>query len=138
VSPPAPEAGFWNSLKVNKAQLAEKPRFPIILANGKSVMLWLVGDKVFCTAANGTALEYPLVDAELFTVDGRPAVRSKLDGSEYDLETGAVLKWCPKEDAAISLRNLLTAAKANAPAVPLPVYQTRVGWNGDIEALFTA
>ena len=132
------EEGFWNSLKVTAAELEAKPRMPIILANGTSVMLWRVGGSVFCTSATGTALAFPLVDAVLFlTPEGRHGVRSPLDGTEYDLETGAVLTWCPPEDTVLSIRNFLTRAKRAETPVPLPVYRTRTGADGTIEALIT-
>ncbi len=139
VPAPAPAAadGYWNDLKLTLADLQAKPRQPLILANGKSVIVWLVDGAVFCTAAAGTAFEYPLVDAVLFTsADGKPAVRCTLDGCEYDLASGAVLAWCPKEEAPISMRNLFAGLKQNATPVPLPVYKTRVNAAGGVEALF--
>lgn len=38
---------------------------------------------------------------------------------QYDLTTGQVVKWCPKEGSM--LRGLLGALKSNQPAVPLKV-----------------
>lgn len=133
------DQGFWSSLKVTKKDLEAKPRLPLILANGKSVLLWLVGDRIFCTAATGTALEFPLVDAVMFlSPQGKHSIRSPLDGTEYDLESGTVLTWCPPEETVFSVRNFLAASKRSAPPVPLPVFKTRIAPSGEIEALFSA
>lgn len=42
------------------------------------------------------SLQYPLADASILRVKGKPAVEVPLDGSVYDLATGKVLSWCPK------------------------------------------
>ena len=104
-------------------------------------MLWLLDGKVYASAANGTAYQYPLVDAEVVTPApagaAGPVVRSALDGTSYELATGRVLEWCPKEDAPLSFRNLLAGLKQAATPVDLPVYKTRVAASGAVEVLIT-
>ena len=139
--PPVSGAGgYWNGLKISLAELAAKPksRHPVLLAGDRSAMLWLAGDRLYCTAATGTAFQYPLVDAELLTLagSGTAAVRCTLDGCVYALDTGAVVEWCPREESSFSLRNFLSAAKAKETPVPLPVYATRISPFGEIEAFF--
>ena len=114
-----------------------KPRVPVILANGLQLLLWKLEGELFCSAVNSTAFQYPLLDAEL--VEPVPAgatgpvVRSKLDGTTYQLRDGKVLEWCPKEESALSLRNLFAGLKTNAPPVPLPVYGVKTLKTGEIE-----
>ena len=114
-----------------------KPRVPVILANGLQLLLWKLEGELFCSAVNSTAFQYPLLDAEL--VEPVPAgatgpvVRSKLDGTTYQLRDGKVLEWCPKEESALSLRNLFAGLKTNAPPVPLPVYAVKTVKTGEIE-----
>ena len=135
----ASTGAYWTDVKCTLSEMKalDKPQKPIILANGTAIMIWLAAGKVFCTAANGTAFEYPLIDAELFdSADGKPAVRSKLDGSSYDLATGKVLEWCPKEDSPFSMRNLLSALKEKALPVDLRIYPTRLAPGERIEILF--
>lgn len=65
---------------------ADKPGKAVILANSKAICLFLYKDKVYCTAGNGTAYEYPLFDSELFdAADGKPAIRCKFDQTSYYL-----------------------------------------------------
>ncbi len=123
-------------------QTQSKPRTPVILANGTALMLWLVDGTVYASAANGTAYQYPLVDAEVVTPPpagaAGPVVRSTLDGTTYELATGRVLEWCPKEDAPLSFRNLLAGLKQATTPVDLPVYQARVDKaSGVVEVLIT-
>ena len=115
-----------------------KQRVPVILANGLQLLLWKLEGELFCSAVNSTAFQYPLLDAEL--VEPVPAgatgpvVRSKLDGTTYQLRDGKVLEWCPKEESALSLRNLFAGLKTNAPPVPLPVYAVKTAAKtGEIE-----
>lgn len=119
-------------------ELQAKGRLPVILAGNRSVMAWLVDDRVYVTSANGTAFQYPLVDAELFKAEGgKAAVRCGLDGCEYELETGAVIRWCPQEDSPLSLRNLFGGLKRASPPVALPVYPTRVSEAGNVEVFLS-
>jgi nitrite reductase/ring-hydroxylating ferredoxin subunit len=67
--------------------------------------------------------QYPLADASLIQVKGRPAVEVKLDGTVYDLGSGKVLSWCPKNTA---VRKVLGALKDKQEAQDLPVYPVRI------------
>ena len=49
-----------------------------------------VGDEVYCSDANSTAYQYPLVDASILKTKSGPAVEVGLDGTTYDLATGKV------------------------------------------------
>ena len=101
-----------------------KPIKAVILESGKAICLFKVKDRVFCTDANSTAFQYPLADASIIELrDGRPAVEVTLDGTVYDLETGKVITWCPKNNL---LRRVLGSLKDKVEPVDLPVYPTRV------------
>lgn len=42
--------------------------------------------KVYCTAGNGTAYEYPLFDSDVYDgPDGKPIIRCKFDRTTYSL-----------------------------------------------------
>lgn len=129
--------GYWNALRKSAAAVEATPkqRLPLILGS-RSVMLWWAGGRVYCTAAASPPWSFPLVDAQLSVVDGRPAVRSTLDGSLFDLQSGEALEWCPREEAAFSFRNLLSAAKAKEPKQRLPIYALRQALSGDLEVFF--
>ena len=51
-------------------------------------------------------------------------MESPLDGTVYELATGRVLSWCPKDTP---MRKLLGGIKDNADPVPLPVYPVKMG-----------
>ena len=48
-----------------------------------------------------------------------------LDGTVYDLRSGAVVTWCPRDGSVV--RSLLGALKEKAPPTPLKVYPVFVG-----------
>ena len=100
-----------------------KPIKPIILATGKAICLYKVGEQIFCTDANSTAYQYPLADANIIGLKTGPAVEVKLDGTVYDLATGKVMSWCPKNNP---VRSLLGALKDKTEPTDLPVYPTKV------------
>ncbi len=100
-----------------------KPIKPIILATGKAICLYKVGDQIYCSDANSTAYQYPLADANILGLKTGPAVESKLDGSVYDLATGKVLSWCPKNNP---VRGFLGALKNKSEPIDLPMYPTKV------------
>lgn len=100
-----------------------KPIKPIILATGKAIMLYRVDGKIFCSDANSTAYQYPLADANILGLKSGPAVEVKLDGTTYDLATGKVLSWCPKNTA---VRSVLGALKDRSEPVDLTVYPVKV------------
>ena len=104
------------------ADFDAKPIKALVLANGNFCLVkW--EDQIFCVDCNSTAYQYPLIDAELFYGPAGPAIRSPLDGTEYDLTTGDVLVWCPKNNP---VRAALGTLKAAAEPVALPVYAVEV------------
>jgi nitrite reductase/ring-hydroxylating ferredoxin subunit len=105
------------------ASFVSKPIKPVILATGRAIMLYKVGETVYCSDAASTAYSYPLADANLLSVKGRPAVEVKLDGTVYDLATGKVISWCPKNTA---VRKVLGALKDRAEPQDLPVFPVRL------------
>jgi nitrite reductase/ring-hydroxylating ferredoxin subunit len=110
----------------------EKPIKPLVLANGNFCLVkW--EDLVFVTDCNSTAFSYPLIDGELFFGPAGPAIRVPLDGTEYDLTTGQVITWCPKDSL---VRSALGALKATVDPIPLPVYPARVERDGSVMTNF--
>ena len=93
-------------------------------------MLFRWRDKVFCTPAESTAFKYPLIDAPVTTsAQGTPVIEVPLDGTKYDLLTGAVIEWCPKTNP---VRAVLGAIKGAVDPVPLRVYNTQVTDSGEV------
>ena len=69
-----------------------------------------------------------LIDGEIKrTEDGVVSIETPLDGTTYDLTTGAVLEWCPKNNL---LRNFLGGLKEKEKPVPLRVYPVVIGADG--------
>ena len=130
---PASSDKNWipNLANVN-ADFGEKPTKALVLANGNFVLAkW--DDQIFCCDCNSTAYQFPLVDGELFYGPSGPAIRVPLDGTEYDLTTGDVITWCPRNNP---VRQALGALKSAAEPVPLPVYKTRVDEQGNVACNF--
>ena len=117
-----PSRKNWILVGDANADFDAKPIKALVLANGNFCLVkW--EDQIFCVDCNSTAYQYPLIDAELFYGPAGPAIRSPLDGTEYDLTTGDVLVWCPKNNP---VRAALGTLKAAAEPVPLPVYAVEV------------
>ena len=92
--------------------------------------------QLYATSAFSPAFDYPLLDAELeLQAGGTTSVRSRLDGSLFDLASGKVQEWCPKEESPFSLRNLFATLKEKAPPVNLKVFQARADSRGNVEVL---
>lgn len=116
-----------------KESFLSKPIKPVILANGRALCIYKVPknatdnirlkEQFFCTDASSTAFKYPLADANLLALKTGPAVEVSLDGTVYDLKTGDVLSWCPKNNL---LRSVLGALKDKSMPEALPVYPIRV------------
>ncbi|KAL4429030.1 hypothetical protein ABPG77_006069 [Micractinium sp. CCAP 211/92] len=100
-----------------------KPIKPLILATGRAVCLFKVNDRIYASDANSTAYKYPLADASILSVKGAPAVEVPLDGTVYDLATGKVLSWCPKNNLT---RKILGGLKDKTEPIDLPVYPVEV------------
>eukprot|EP00959_Pyramimonas_sp_CCMP1952_P126492 2645549-Pyramimonas_sp.AAC.1 len=113
------------------AEFEADPKKPFISPyTGEAFMLFMFEGKVYCTEANSTAFKYPLVDAEVFAGEtGGPVIKVPLDGTSYDLSTGAVLEWCPKDNF---VRGFLGKLKEKTAPIPLKVYQTKVSTNGNV------
>lgn len=122
--------GTWAAVGDAAAMFAEKAIKPVILATGKSLCVYKVGDDVFCSDAASTAYQYPLVDGKVLAEASGPAIESPLDGSVYDLASGKVLRWCPSEGNLV--RGLLGTLKKDVPAVDLKVYRAAVGPDGQL------
>lgn len=84
-----------------------------------ALMLYKFNGMVYVSDARSTAYQYPLTDAKLIMEKGVPAVEVPLDGTVYSLETGEVLKWCPKDTP---MRNVLGTLKKVEKPVNLKVY----------------
>jgi hypothetical protein len=61
-----------------KATFLSKPVKAVILPTGRAICLYKPpgGDAIFCSDAESTAYRYPLADASLLLVNGKPAVSS--------------------------------------------------------------
>jgi len=112
----------------------------VILANDNAYVLVVSpkpagGDfsrsSVYCVEANSTAYKYPLADAAID--DERKTITSKLDGTEYSLETGEVLTWCPKDNPLrFVLGSLKEREKTNLEQHRLKTYPVVALENGEI------
>ena len=131
---------------------------PVILANNQAVIVWLIDGAVYCTDANSTAFQFPLVDGKISSRRSRcssldatmgrsllstalatgficctgasgPTVEVPLDGTVYDLATGEVLEWVPKNNP---IRAVLNTLKSSAKPEPLKVYPVEKDDSGRI------
>jgi len=83
----------WIVVGDAKTDFASKPIKLLELANGNFLLVkYAETDQVFCIPCNSTAYQYPMIDGELFFGPAGPAIRVPLDGTEYDLTTGDVIK----------------------------------------------
>eukprot|EP00877_Chromochloris_zofingiensis_P012016 jgi/Chrzof1/7068/Cz02g09170.t1 len=119
----------WSKLADLSVFELGKTTKPIITASNIPLMLYKFQGRVYCSDANSTAYKYPLTDAKVFNDGSTVVVEVPLDGSMYDLQTGAVLKWCPKDSL---VRNVLGTLKSNQEPTPLKAYPTYVTSKGDI------
>jgi len=85
---------------------------------------------IFCTDANSTAFKYPLADANLLKLNSGPAVETKLDGTVYDLRTGKVVSWCPKNNP---IRAVLGSLKDKSVPEDLAVHSVRLESDGRVK-----
>ncbi|CAK0779249.1 hypothetical protein CVIRNUC_004726 [Coccomyxa viridis] len=108
----------------------------VILPDNTAIVLYRTpDDDVFCSDANSTAYKFPMIDANVIERDGSPAAEVPLDGTVYNLETGRVLVWCPKNNP---LRFVLGSLKSTADPRPLKMYPARVNSSGQIFAKLSA
>jgi nitrite reductase/ring-hydroxylating ferredoxin subunit len=103
-----------------KNTFVSKPIKAVILESGKAICLFKVESTIYCTDANSTAFQYPLADASIIQLkNGEPAVEVKLDGTVYELATGRVVSWCPKNNP---IRSVLGSLKDKSEPEDLPTY----------------
>lgn len=103
-----------------KDTFVSKPIKAVILESGRAICLFKVNSTIYCTDANSTAFKYPLADASIIQLqNGNAAVEVKLDGTVYDLATGRVVSWCPKNNP---IRSVLGSLKDKSEPEDLPVY----------------
>jgi len=106
------------------------------LANGQFLAVrWEDTGDVYVIPCASTAFSYPLIDGELFFGPMGPAIRVPLDGTEYDLTTGAVITWCP--GGGNPVKAVLGALKKAADPIPLKSYPVRVEADGTVTTTFT-
>jgi len=119
------EQGWFQVPDVSfESTFVSKPIKAVILNTGKAICLFKVDSIVYCSDANSTAYQYPLADASIIQLkNGQPAVEVKLDGTVYELKTGKVVSWCPKNSL---VRNVLGSLKDKSEPVDLPVYPVDV------------
>lgn len=115
-------------LKVNDIPIGKNTK-PVELATGRTLMLYKFENMVFISDANSTAYQFPMTDAKVYREGSSIAAEVPLDGTVYDLATGAVLKWCPKDNP---MRSLLGTLKSVEKSTPLKVYPVHITKDGNI------
>lgn len=130
----APPKGFpdgWSQLDgtVDELLPAGKATKAVTLRTGRVLVLYRVGDTVFCSDVESPAYRYPMHDARVFKATGDgveggdiPAAECPLDGSVFDLRTGAPLVYCPTDRGGGVVRGLLGALKQKTEPSPLLVH----------------
>eukprot|EP00879_Flechtneria_rotunda_P002047 GHRR01002226.1.p1 GENE.GHRR01002226.1~~GHRR01002226.1.p1 ORF type:complete len:225 (+),score=52.89 GHRR01002226.1:244-918(+) len=120
----------WIDLKLKAGDIPlGKATKPVELATGRVLMLYKFDNKVYISDANSTAYQYPMTDARVFKEGNSVVAEVPLDGTVYDLATGAVLKWCPKDNP---MRTFLSTLKSAAEVTPLKVYPVHITQQGSI------
>jgi len=123
--------GWFEVPDVNaETSFLSKPIKAVILATGRAICLYKVQDEIFCTDANSTAFKYPLADANLLKLNSGPAVETKLDGTVYDLRSGKVVSWCPKNNP---IRAVLGSLKDKSVPEDLAVHSVRLESDGRVK-----
>ncbi|CAG9461621.1 unnamed protein product [Pedinophyceae sp. YPF-701] len=74
----------------------------------------------FACNVYSTAYKYPLMDGTVSRSEsGKWTIETPLDGTKYDLRTGAVIEWCPQDTVG---RKILGALKSSVQPSPLTTY----------------
>jgi len=96
-----------------------------------SLILFSFEGEIYCTEANSTAYKFPLIDAPITKDEATQdlVIETPLDGTTYNLKTGAVIEWCPKNNF---LRNFLGGLKEKEAPVALKTYPVVIGTDGAI------
>merc|ERR1711988_525588 len=114
----------WLDVGLKAGDFALKAAKPVLLANGQALVVYKAGNDYFCSDANSTAFKFPMSDATVtVTEQGRPQAEVPLDGTVYDLATGEVVTWCPKNNP---IRAMLGSMKAQVEPIPLKMYRTKL------------
>jgi hypothetical protein len=103
----------------------------VALKTGRVLVLYRFGDDntVYASDVESPAYRYPMHDARVFRADAEgkegaggdlPAAECPLDGSIFDLRTGAPLVWCPTDGSLV--RGMLGALKQQSAPSPLLVH----------------
>mmetsp|Transcript_12944 Transcript_12944/g.30703 ORF Transcript_12944/g.30703 Transcript_12944/m.30703 type:complete len:205 (+) Transcript_12944:87-701(+) len=116
------EGRRWLDIGVRTSDFATKPTKPVLLANKEAVVVYKVGGKFYCSDAYSTAFKFPMSDANVTDSEDGPLAEVPLDGTVYNLRTGEVVKWCPKNNP---IRFVLGSLKQSADPAPLTVYRAR-------------
>jgi nitrite reductase/ring-hydroxylating ferredoxin subunit len=98
-------------------------------AAGRELLLYIHKGQAFCSDVNSTAYQFPLVDAKLSDGPNGPQAECPFDGTLYDLTTGKVLEWCPKNNP---LRAVLGWLKSSETPKPLPVFDAQLTDDGEV------
>eukprot|EP00193_Tetraselmis_chui_P011197 CAMPEP_0177770868 /NCGR_PEP_ID=MMETSP0491_2-20121128/11203_1 /TAXON_ID=63592 /ORGANISM="Tetraselmis chuii, Strain PLY429" /LENGTH=199 /DNA_ID=CAMNT_0019288209 /DNA_START=83 /DNA_END=682 /DNA_ORIENTATION=- len=107
----------WLDVGVTTADFVSKSTKPVVLANGDAIVVYKVGDKYYCSDANSTAFRYPMVDAKVVVdKNGEPVAEVPFDGTVYNLRTGDVITWCPKNNL---FRSVIGSLKDKSEPVPI-------------------
>lgn len=125
-----PGGGWYNVADASEFQDGKMIKSVIMPGNKQAICVYRLPDgRVYCSDANSTAFEFPLSNAKVITDDGSPKIEVPLDGTVYELETGKVVRWCPKNNP---VRLVLGSLKGNAPVKNLQVYSAQEDEEGRI------
>jgi len=101
----------------------------VTLRTGRVLVLYRLGDTVFCSDVESPAYKYPMHEARVFSSDAAgleggdvPAAECPLDGSVFDLRTGAPLVYCPNDRGGGLVRGMLSALKQKSEPSPMQVH----------------
>mmetsp|Transcript_4240 Transcript_4240/g.12218 ORF Transcript_4240/g.12218 Transcript_4240/m.12218 type:complete len:200 (+) Transcript_4240:185-784(+) len=105
------------------ADFGEKQTKSVIMSgNQQALVLYKVGEELYCSDAESTAFRFPLSDAKIVSAGGDPQIETPLDGTIYKLKTGEVVKWCPQNNP---VRFVLGALKKKEAPKALKMYDAR-------------
>jgi nitrite reductase/ring-hydroxylating ferredoxin subunit len=131
-----PPKGFpdgWSQLDATIDELlpSGKSTKAVALKTGRVLVLYRVGDSVFCSDVESPAYRYPMHDARVFKADSEgkeavggevPAAECPLDGCVFDLRTGAPLVWCPGGGLVRGVLGALQQKQTPSPLLVHPVF----------------
>ena len=60
----APGKDWFQVATVRDFQQGKRAK-PVILANNQAIIVWLIDGAVYCTDANSTAFQFPIVDGKI-------------------------------------------------------------------------